>query len=60
MQERKTLLLDPGNLGVDVDPADVDHYTELAAQGLISVKGCNGPAVQDDLAFRTRSTVELS
>ena len=55
-----TLVLDPaGDIGVDVDPADVEAYLAVADAGMISARAGNCNAVQDDRAFRDRTTVEL-
>jgi hypothetical protein len=58
--ESGTLVLDPGNLGLDVDPSQIDQYLALADKGMVSSTAGNCGAVQDDRGFRDRTTVQLT
>ncbi|MCW2947767.1 MAG: hypothetical protein JWR24_4484 [Actinoallomurus sp.] len=57
--EPGTLVLGVGNLGLGIDPADVENYVDLAGKGLLPAQAGDCGAVQNDLGFRARTTVRL-
>ncbi|MEU0030838.1 hypothetical protein [Streptomyces sp. NPDC006335] len=47
-------------VGIDLDPADVDHYMDAVRKGLVEAASAADEAVQDNFGLRAEVSIRLS